>query len=156
MRAHTSSYISIYYYMSCSVSRPVSCPDVPVSPRVRRTRADIGTRGMIQGVIQNKTCNNLFITYIQQNAVSYMQLGTHKDKIRWDQLYVYSSVTGRFCTHTTTNLHQSLLSSLLWSYVVKTKLKIKQTIKLLLTYIQVKGKTKSMFGSYGINIVNKK
>ena len=52
--------------MSCSVSRPVSCPDVPVSARVRRTRADTGTRGMIQGVIQNMTCNNLFITYIQK------------------------------------------------------------------------------------------
>ena len=68
--------------MSCSVLRPVSCPGVPVSARVRRTRADTGTRGIIHGVIQNKTCNNLFITYIQQNAVSYMQLGTHEDKIR--------------------------------------------------------------------------
>ena len=74
--------VYIYYYMSCSVSRPVPCPDVPVSARVRRTTADTGTRGMIQGVIQNKTCNNLFITYIQQKAVSYMQLGTHKGKIR--------------------------------------------------------------------------
>ena len=72
----------MYYYMSCSVSRPVSCPDVPVSARVRRTRADTGTRGMIQGVIQNKTCHNLLITYIHQKAVSYMQVGTHKDKIR--------------------------------------------------------------------------
>ena len=68
--------------MSCSVSRPVSCPDVPVSARVRRARADTDTRGMVQGVIQNKTCNNLFITYIQQKAVSHMQLGTHKDKMR--------------------------------------------------------------------------
>ena len=74
--------ICIYYYMACSVSRPVLCPDVPVSAQVRRTRADTGTRGMIQGVIQNKTCNNLFITYIKQKAVSYMQLGTRKDKIR--------------------------------------------------------------------------
>ena len=54
--------------MSCSVSRP----DVPVSAQVRRTRADTGTRGMLQGVIQNKTCNNLFITYIQQQLVSHM------------------------------------------------------------------------------------
>ena len=72
--------VYIYHYMSCSVSRPVSCPDVPVSARVRRTTADTGTRGMIQGVIQNKTCNNLFITYIQQKTVLYMQLCTHKDR----------------------------------------------------------------------------
>ena len=58
--------------MSCFVSRPVSCPDVPVSARVRKTSADTGTRDMIQGVIQNKTCNNLFITYIQQQFVSNM------------------------------------------------------------------------------------
>ena len=79
-------YICIYYYMSCSVSRPLSCPDVPVSARVRRTRADADTRGIIHGVtqnkLQNKTRHNLFITYIQQKAVSYMLLGTHKDKIR--------------------------------------------------------------------------
>ena len=92
--------------MSCSVSRPVSCPSYLYQPESEgnapmylyqpesflRTRADTGARGMIQGVIQNKTCTNLCITYIQQKAVSYMQLGTYKDKIRRDKLYVYSSL----------------------------------------------------------------
>ena len=45
--------------MSCSVSRPVSCPSYLYQP------FGLGLiqvhRGMIQGVIQNKTCNNIYI-----------------------------------------------------------------------------------------------
>ena len=37
--------IRICYYMSCSVSRPVSRPDLAISARVRRTRADIAKSG---------------------------------------------------------------------------------------------------------------
>ena len=59
--------------MSCSVSRPVSCPDVPVSARVPSYEGhDTDTKGNIQGVIQNKTCNNLFITYMEQQFTSHM------------------------------------------------------------------------------------
>ena len=39
-RPYVYNYICTYYYMSCSISRPVSCPDVSVSARVLRTRAD--------------------------------------------------------------------------------------------------------------------
>ena len=34
---------------------------------------------VIQGVIQKKTCNKIFITYLQQKAVTYMQLSTFID-----------------------------------------------------------------------------
>ena len=42
---YTYIYISICYYMSCSVSRPVSRPDLAISARVRRTSADIAKSG---------------------------------------------------------------------------------------------------------------
>ena len=68
--------IRIRYYISCSVSWSGLWPDLPVS--ARRTRTGAGTRELMQGMIQNKTCNNVFITYmyIQQKAVTYMHMRT--------------------------------------------------------------------------------
>ena len=59
--------ISIYYHMVCLVSAPVSCPQVPRSARDRRSRADLGTRGMILGLIPSKPCYSMFITYYSLN-----------------------------------------------------------------------------------------
>ena len=68
--------IRIRYYNSCSVSWSGLWPDLPVS--ARRTRTGAGTRELMQGMIQNKTCNNVFITYmyIQQKAVTYIHMRT--------------------------------------------------------------------------------
>ena len=66
--------IRIRYYISCSVSWSGLWTDLPVS--VRRTRAGAGTRELMQGMIQNKTCNNVFITYLQQKSVTYMHMST--------------------------------------------------------------------------------
>ena len=66
--------IRIRYYISCSVSWSVLWPDLPVS--ARRTRTGAGTKELMQGMIQNKTCNNVFITYLQQKAVTYMHMST--------------------------------------------------------------------------------
>ena len=55
----------IRYYISCSVSWSGPWPDLPVS-----------ARELMQGMIQNKTCNNVFITYLQQKTVTYMHMST--------------------------------------------------------------------------------
>ena len=68
--------IRIRYYISCSVSWSGLWPDLPVS--ARRTRTGAGMRELMQAMIQSKTCNNVFITYmyIQQKAVTYMHMST--------------------------------------------------------------------------------
>ena len=50
--------IHIRYYISCSASWSGLWPDLPVS--ARRTRTGAGTRELMQGMIQNKTCNNIY------------------------------------------------------------------------------------------------
>ena len=58
--------IRIRYYISCSVSWSGLWTDLPVSVR----------RELMQGMIQNKTCNNVCITYLQQKTVTYMHMST--------------------------------------------------------------------------------
>ena len=62
-------------YISCSVSWSGPWPDLPVS--ARSTRTDAGTRELMQGMIQNKTCNNVFITYLQQKKMSHTCTRVH-------------------------------------------------------------------------------
>ena len=64
--------------MSCSVSRPVSCPGVPVS--------DTGTRGMIQGVIQNNVI--IYSSHIYNKKLSHTCNWAHIDKISFMYILV--------------------------------------------------------------------
>ena len=65
-------YVYVITFLVRYVSWSGLWPDLPVSARMTRTGA--GTRELMQGMIQNKTCSNECITYLQQKAVTYMHI----------------------------------------------------------------------------------